>query len=165
MQPVALTPRAAAGVRLRWSSDTAVRIAAGIVILLLWEFGCGCGRRRSSRARAGIVAVFPTVIANPEFWRMAGATLGAVFEGLAIAFVAGTILGVAIGRISFVDRFTFDLHQRILRRADDGDPAAVVACGSASRRHARLATVVFASLLLDCRQRLRRRALGAAGIH
>ena len=91
------------------------------------------GNRRPARRTAfvarpsGIIAVFPKVITSPEFWVQARATLGAVFQGLAIAFVTGTIVGVAHRPHQVRRPLHLDLHQRIVRRADDGDPAAVLA--------------------------------------
>src|SRR5205085_7349265 len=92
----------------RWrallASDAVVRLLAGLVILLAWEGAARIWGPPFLAKPSGIVAVFPNVITSADFWRMAGSTLGAVFEGLAIAFVTGTVLGVAIGRIRTVDR-------------------------------------------------------------
>jgi ABC-type nitrate/sulfonate/bicarbonate transport system permease component len=52
-----------------------------------------------------IAVVFPTVIMDPALWQAAGGTLGAVVQGLAIAIVAGTGIGLAIGRVPVVERF------------------------------------------------------------
>jgi ABC-type nitrate/sulfonate/bicarbonate transport system permease component len=87
-------------------SDAGLRILAGIVILLVWEVGVRLYAPAFVARPTGIVAVFPEVITSAEFWRFTGATLGAVVEGLAVAFVTGTLLGVAIGRIRLIDRFS-----------------------------------------------------------
>jgi ABC-type nitrate/sulfonate/bicarbonate transport system permease component len=87
-------------------SDAGLRIFAGIVILIVWEGGVRLFAPAFVARPSGIAVVFPSVIASAEFWRFTGATLGAVIEGLAIAFVTGTILGVAIGRIKILDRVT-----------------------------------------------------------
>lgn len=87
-------------------TDIAVRVIAGLVLLLLWEVLCRAFAPPFVAKPSGIVAVFPAVMANPVFWAATRATLTAVVEGLAIAFVLGTIVGVAVGRIPAVDRFT-----------------------------------------------------------
>ena len=97
-------PRASLGAIL--TSDAAVRILAGVAIMLIWEVGALIWAPPFIARPSRIAAVFPAVMTNPQFWRMAGSTLGAVFEGLAIAFVAGTVLGVAIGRVRSLDRLT-----------------------------------------------------------
>ncbi|HWM47513.1 MAG TPA: ABC transporter permease [Xanthobacteraceae bacterium] len=87
-------------------SDLAVRIIAGIVILLVWEVVVRLWAPPFVARPSAIVQVAPAVLANATFWQAAAATLGAVFKGLAIAFVIGTVLGVGIGRIRAVDRMT-----------------------------------------------------------
>lgn len=102
---VAATP-SGTPVRRPALGDFAVRAIAGIVILLLWEGLTRAFAPPFVARPSGIIAAFPTVLANPTFWIATQATLTAVFEGLAIAFVAGTILGVGIGRIRAIDRIT-----------------------------------------------------------
>jgi ABC-type nitrate/sulfonate/bicarbonate transport system permease component len=87
-------------------TDFGVRILAGIVILLVWEIVARMWAPPFVARPSGIAQVFPAVLANPTFWTAAQATLGAVFYGLGIAFVIGTILGVGIGRIRSIDRMT-----------------------------------------------------------
>lgn len=88
------------------AADTVVRILAGVIILLLWEGVVRLFAPPFVAKPSSIAAVFPAVITNPQFWLMAGSTLSAVFEGLAIGFVAGTLIGVAIGRIRLLDRLS-----------------------------------------------------------
>jgi ABC-type nitrate/sulfonate/bicarbonate transport system permease component len=97
---------AGGALRALLTSDGAVRVIAGIVILLVWEIVVALWAPSFVARPSGIVAVFPAVIVNPQFWRSAGLTLGAVFQGLGIAFAIGTVLGVGIGRIRFVDRLS-----------------------------------------------------------
>jgi ABC-type nitrate/sulfonate/bicarbonate transport system permease component len=97
---VTATPRTAA------FGDFAVRVVAGIVLLLVWEVLCRAFAPVFVARPSGIVMAVPRVIENPAFWLATRATLVAVFEGLAIAFVLGTIIGVAIGRIRLVDRLS-----------------------------------------------------------
>jgi ABC-type nitrate/sulfonate/bicarbonate transport system permease component len=96
--------RRGSGLRGLLTTDAAVRILAGIVILLVWEIVVRLTAPAYVARPSRIVAVFPDVIASASFWAATGATLTAVFEGLAIAFVTGTIVGVAIGRMRLADR-------------------------------------------------------------
>ena len=51
-----------------------------------------------------MIAVFPSVIVDPEFIDATMNTLGAVLQGLMIALVAGTVVGIAMGRVQVFDR-------------------------------------------------------------
>lgn len=99
-------PVAATSPRSTAFSDFTVRVIAGVVILLLWEVLARAFAPVFVARPTGIAMAFPAVMANPTFWLAAKATLAAVFQGLAIAFVLGTIIGVGIGRIRIVDRLT-----------------------------------------------------------
>jgi ABC-type nitrate/sulfonate/bicarbonate transport system permease component len=104
----ATAPAPVAAVRTRSPAfgDFAVRVIAGIVILLLWEVLCRAFAPVFVARPSGIIMAFPRVMENPAFWLATKATLVAVFQGLAIAFVLGTIIGVGIGRIRIVDRLS-----------------------------------------------------------
>lgn len=91
--------------RSAWlSADAAARLAAGVAIVAVWEIAVRLWAPAYMAKPSGIAAALPRVVADPAFWQAAGQTLGAVLQGLAIAFVAGTLIGVAIGRIRAVDR-------------------------------------------------------------
>jgi ABC-type nitrate/sulfonate/bicarbonate transport system permease component len=100
---VAASPRPRRSLAL---TDLAVRILAGVVILLIWEGVARMWAPPFVARPSGIAQAFPVVLANPTFWAAAKATLGAVVYGLAIAFVIGTIVGVGIGRTRAIDRMT-----------------------------------------------------------
>lgn len=85
------------------SSDTGVRILAGIAILCIWELAVRLLAPAYVARPVGIVAVIPAVVTNPAFWEASAQTLGAVVQGLLIAFVAGAAVGVAMGRIRLID--------------------------------------------------------------
>lgn len=93
----------------RWRAwigpEAAARIVAGIAIVAVWELTVRLWAPAFVARPSRIVAVFPNVIMDPALWQAAGATLGAVVQGLAIAVVFGTLLGLAIGRIPAVERF------------------------------------------------------------
>jgi len=91
---------------LRWlSPEAAARIAAGLAIVAIWEFAVWMWAPAFVARPSRIVAVFPAVITDPGLWLAAGQTLGAVAQGLALAVVLGTTIGLAIGRVPAVDRF------------------------------------------------------------
>jgi len=100
---LALEPASAARWRAVLLSDTSVRVLAGVVILLIWEIGVMLWAPGYVARPSGIVAAIPRVVSNPAFWSAAGVTLGGVVQGLAIAFVIGTVVGAAIGRIRLLD--------------------------------------------------------------
>ncbi len=80
-----------------------LRLAAGAALLLAWElvvrgFAPGYVARPSGVARA----LWP-VLSDAKFLAAAGATLGAVLAGLAISIVAGTAVGMLMGRARLVE--------------------------------------------------------------
>jgi len=99
-----LKSTAAFSPRIAWTSDMALRVYAGLAIFLTWEVVVRLFAPAYVARPSQIIAVFPEVMASALFWQAGSATLTAVFEGLAIAFVAGTIVGIAVGRLQFADR-------------------------------------------------------------
>jgi ABC-type nitrate/sulfonate/bicarbonate transport system permease component len=90
----------------RWiSRDAIARVAAGLIIVAVWEIAVRLWAPPFVARPSRIVEVFPTAIMDPALWTAAGATLGAVLQGLAIAIFVGTAIGLAIGRVPTVDRF------------------------------------------------------------
>jgi ABC-type nitrate/sulfonate/bicarbonate transport system permease component len=90
----------------RWGalfSDVGARILAGIAIVLVWEIAVLLWAPAYVARPSGIFVAIPKVVTNPAFWQAAGVTLGGVAQGLVIAFVAGTIVGAAMGRIRLVE--------------------------------------------------------------
>ena len=100
----ALGPAADPGARGFTGAETMVRIVAGVAILLLWEAVVRLWAPAFVARPSGIAAAIPGVLSSGAFWQAAGETLGAVARGLAIAFVAGTLIGVAMGRLRLFDR-------------------------------------------------------------
>jgi ABC-type nitrate/sulfonate/bicarbonate transport system permease component len=81
----------------------ALRIAAGIVLLLLWE-GIVTWFAASYVARpSGVIKALPHVLGDRQFWIYTRDTLVAVLEGLAIGVVTGTLVGLAMGRLRDVE--------------------------------------------------------------
>jgi len=141
--PAAATPVASF---FAYTSGVAVRrILAGAVILLLWEGVVRAFAPAYVAKPSGIVAVFPAVITSAPFLNATVATLWAVAQGLVIALVLGTVIGLAMGRSLVVER--------VLRHYVNGFyaipmivilPLVTLWFGYTSA--ARLATIVFAAL-------------------
>jgi ABC-type nitrate/sulfonate/bicarbonate transport system permease component len=94
------------GKKLRVALDSPIflKAAAGFALLLLWE---GIVRALAPAYVAkptGIAAVFIRVVSDADFLAAAWATLSSVFAGLAIAIVLGTVVGLAMGRVSIVEQ-------------------------------------------------------------
>lgn len=84
-------------------SPLVLKVLAGIVLLALWE-AVVRGLAPAYVARpTGVVKVLVPVLSNAEFLAAAGATLGAVVVGLAVSIVAGTLTGLAMGRVRMVE--------------------------------------------------------------
>jgi len=121
------------------------RVIAGIVILAGWEILVRAFAPAFVAKPSGIVMAIPRVLSDRAFAAATASTLGAVAEGLAIALVCGTIIGLGIGRSPVADR--------LLRHYVNGFyamPMVVVvplfALWFGYSGAARLATVVFASV-------------------
>ena len=80
------------------------KIIAGIVILVAWQVGVQTFAAKFVAKPLNIIDVFPTVISDPDFLAAAAATLLAVVQGLFIALILGTVVGVAMGRVKAIDR-------------------------------------------------------------
>ena len=79
-------------------------LIAGIVILVVWQVGVMLFAANFVAKPINVVQVFPKVLTDPLFQQTAWSTLTAVFQGLAIALVAGTVVGIAMGRMKVFDR-------------------------------------------------------------
>lgn len=104
---VTLEPPAAGlalGAKRLLASPLALKIGAGIALLLAWEAVVRVFAPAYVARPTGIVQVFLTVISNPQFLAAAGATLLAVVEGLVIAILLGMAVGLAMGRVTVVER-------------------------------------------------------------
>jgi ABC-type nitrate/sulfonate/bicarbonate transport system permease component len=141
------TPLARAPARLGRlvPSDTQARIVCGLVILLSWELIVRAFAPAYVAKPTGIVTALPRVIVDPAFLDATGITLLAVAQGLAIALVLGTVLGLAIGRSQLIDRS--------LRHYINGFNAVpmivvlpLVSLWFGYTSAARLATIVFAAV-------------------
>lgn len=134
-----------AGWRSWISPEAAARILAGVAIVAIWEFTVRMWAPAFVARPSRIVAVFPSVIMDPALWQAAGATLGAVVQGLAIAIIAGAAIGLAIGRIPVVERF-LQLYVSGLFAMPMVAILPLLTLYFGYSGDARLATVVFAAI-------------------
>ena len=100
--PMPMTPaKAVAKVR---SGTFWPRLFTGLAIAAIWEFVVrGFAPAYVAKPTTVILAI-PHVIVDPAFLTATGETLAAVAEGLAIALVAGTIIGLTMGRSQMMER-------------------------------------------------------------
>jgi ABC-type nitrate/sulfonate/bicarbonate transport system permease component len=133
------------GWRAFLSPEATARIAAGIAILALWEFATWMWAPDFMARPTGVVAVFPQAIANAEMWAAARETIAAVLQGLLIAVVFGTIIGLGIGRVPLVERF-LQLYVNGLFAMPMVAILPLLTLYFGYSGDARLATVVFAAI-------------------
>ncbi len=74
------------------------RLIAGLAILLAWELIVRAFAPAYVAKPTTVVLAIPRVIVDPAFLAATGQTLAAVAEGLAIALVVGTAIGLLMGR-------------------------------------------------------------------
>jgi ABC-type nitrate/sulfonate/bicarbonate transport system permease component len=99
--PVAAKAQVAAG---RWSGTFVPRLTTGLAIALVWEVVVRATAPAYVAKPTSVLLAIPKVLTDPAFLEALGSTLAAVSEGLAITLVAGTILGLLMGRSNTVDR-------------------------------------------------------------
>lgn len=131
--------------RVLQSADLWVKVAAGAIILIVWQVGVGAFAPRFVAKPIQIAQAFPKVITDPAFLAAVGSTLGAVLQGLAIAMVAGVIIGVAMGRVKVFDRL-LNLYVNGLYALPMVAVLPLLATWFGYESNARLATIVFAAI-------------------
>lgn len=91
-----------------WASLTGsrfgIKLLTGLLILLIWQLGVGAFAPPFVAKPLNVIGVFPSVIVEREFVDASLSTLFAVFQGLLIALVSGTVIGIAMGRVKVFDR-------------------------------------------------------------
>ena len=126
------------------NTKTRGKIIAGMLILLIWQFSVMAFAPKFVAKPLNVIAVFPDVITDPEFLAATGSTLFAVFQGLMIALVTGTIVGVAMGRVKVIDRLlNIYINGFYTTPMVAALPLLTIWFGYES--NARLATVIFAA--------------------
>ncbi len=90
---------------LQWLRRPLVlRIVTGLVLFGLWEFIVRMWGAPFVVRPSGVIAALPGTLQDPKLWAMAWSSLSAVFLGLLISLVFGVIIGVAMGRVPWVNR-------------------------------------------------------------
>jgi NitT/TauT family transport system permease protein len=121
------------------------RLYAGLAIILFWEIVVRAFAPAYVATPVGILLALPHVLVDHSFLVGGATTLAAVAEGLVIALVLGTLLGLVIGQSKLADRA---LRQYV--NAGYTLPMVVVlplvSLWFGYTGAARLATIVFAAL-------------------
>lgn len=103
-----LEPRANSPLKEAWASLSnspfVLKLVAAAAILIFWHVTVELFAPKFVARPLNVVKVIPKVLTDPEFLAAAQSTLTAVLQGLLIALIAGTIVGVAMGRVKVVDR-------------------------------------------------------------
>ncbi len=140
----AIAKPAARPASLTWRAGLP-RVIAGAVIFLGWEIVVRLFAPDYVAKPSTVILAIPKVLSDPAFLAAVGITLAAVAEGLIIALVAGTIIGLAMGRNTLTDRF--------LRHYVNGFYAVpmivilpLVSLWFGYGGGARLATIIFAAI-------------------
>ena len=130
--------------RLARDAELRAKIIAGVLILVVWQFGVAAFAPRFVAKPLNIVIVFPNVITDPAFLEATGYTLGAVILGLFIALVSGTAIGVAMGRVKVFDRL-LNLYINGFYTTPMVAALPLITIWFGYEEDARLATIVFAA--------------------
>lgn len=131
-------------VRFLTSTKFLARLIAGLLILLIWQVGVMVFAPPFVAKPINVVAVFPKVLADSLFQSAVLDTLTAVLQGLAIALVAGTIVGIAMGRLKVFDRLlNFYVNGLYTMPMIALLPLLTIWFGYSS--DARMATIIFAA--------------------
>jgi ABC-type nitrate/sulfonate/bicarbonate transport system permease component len=85
-------------------ANARAKIIAGIALLVIWHICVSAFAPPFVAKPLNVAMALPAVIVDPEFQTATLATLAAVLQGLVIALIAGTFVGVAMGRVKVVDR-------------------------------------------------------------
>ena len=90
--------------KLLWGTKFRAKLTAGLIILIIWQVGVGAFAARFVAKPINVILVFPKVLSDPLFQQAAWSSLSAIIQGLFIALIAGTIVGIAMGRMKVFDR-------------------------------------------------------------
>jgi NitT/TauT family transport system permease protein len=94
----------ASGRSRRLLSSASLKVGAGVVLLVIWQFGVTLFAPSYIATPLDTIQRIPAVFADPQFGSDVGTTLLAVVEGLLIAVVVGTVLGLVMGRLPDLNR-------------------------------------------------------------
>jgi len=121
------------------------RLVAGIVILGFWEWLVREFAPDFVAKPSAIIAVLPGVVSSGPFLESTAITLAATAEGLVVALLFGTAIGVLIGRSQLADRIL-----RLWINGFNSMPMIVVlplmSLWFGYTTYARFATIIFAAI-------------------
>jgi len=80
------------------------RLITGLALLLIWEVAVRLLAPAYVAKPTTVLMVAPHVLTDPVFLRATGNTLAAVAEGLAVALVFGTVIGLLMGRSAALEK-------------------------------------------------------------
>ncbi len=80
------------------------RLITGLAIVALWEVVVRAAAPAYVAKPSTVLLAIPRVLVDPAFLKALGETILAVAEGLAITIVAGTAIGILMGRSTLADR-------------------------------------------------------------
>ena len=120
------------------------KFIAGLCLILVWQFAVMAFAPPFVAKPIGVAAAIPSVIVDPEFLTAVNTTLAAVLRGLLIVLVAGTMVGIAMGRVIVLDRL---LNQYINGFYTLPMVAALplITIWVGYEENARIATIIFAA--------------------
>jgi ABC-type nitrate/sulfonate/bicarbonate transport system permease component len=81
-----------------------IRLVAGLLILAVWQLVVDVWAQDYVARPTGVIRVIPSVLTEKLFLSDIVTTLAAVIEGLAIAVVLGTAIGLVVGRLPDAQR-------------------------------------------------------------
>ena len=125
-------------------STVYAKLAGAVLVLGTWELVVRLFAPAYVARPTGILRVLPETLASAGMLRSAGITLRAVLEGLLIAVVSGTLVGLAMGRLRVVERL-LGLYVNGLYAMPMVAILPLLTIWFGYSSAARLATVVFAS--------------------
>lgn len=96
------TPAGAVSRRLLGSA--ALKVGAGLLLLAIWQFGVTLFAPSYIATPLNTVRRIPAVFGDGEFTADVQTTLLSIVEGLAIAVVIGTVVGLLMGRLPDLNR-------------------------------------------------------------
>jgi ABC-type nitrate/sulfonate/bicarbonate transport system permease component len=136
-----------------WNTPLRAKVFAGALILFIWQVGVMLFAANFVAKPINVVMAFPSVVSDPAFQNAVMSTLGAVVQGLIIALIAGTIVGVAMGRIKVFDR-AFNMYVNSMYTMPMIALLPLLTIWFGYGTDARLATIIFAgffSIVINAR--------------
>jgi len=126
------------------ASPALLKVLGGVIVLGLWEIVVRLWAPAYVAKPTGIATVLPSVLESAAVLSAAGITLAAVAQGLCIAVVAGTLVGLLIGSARLAER-ALGIYVNGLYAMPMVAVVPLLTIWFGYTSAARLATIVFAS--------------------